>query len=202
QLEAIENQIRDAESKGASIVLGGSRNKESRVFPPTIVTELNENMSIARDESFGPVVTVNKFKTEQEAIELANDSPFGLSASVWSADLERAERVARSLLTGNVSINNVLATQTNSGLPFGGVKDSGFGRYRGSFGLHAFSNVKSLVIDKQSPKTELNWYPYSRKKLELFSELMAVAFSGKPFALLRTAVAGLRLERLAKKNRL
>ena len=202
QVEAIEDQINDAKAKGAEIVFGGGRNEKSRVFPPTIVTKLNESMKIAGDETFGPVVTVSKFKTEQEAIDLANDSPFGLSASVWSADLERAERVARRLVTGNVSINNVLATQANSGLPFGGVKDSGFGRYRGSFGLHAFSNVKSLVIDRQSPRTELNWYPYSRKKFELFNELLAAAFGAKPFALLRTALAGMRLERLAKKHRL
>ena len=147
----------------------------------TVVTGL-KTAEIVYDESFGPVVTVGKFRTEQEAIDLANDSPFCLSASVWSADLERAERVARSIVTGNVSINNVLATQANSGLPFGGVKDSGFGRYRGSFGLHTFSNIKSIVVDKQSSKIELNWYPYSRRKFELFNELMAAAFGGNILA--------------------
>jgi len=202
QIETIEDQLSDVQSRGGKIACGGGRNGKSHVFPPTVVTGLDNGMKIVYDETFGPVVTVGKFKTEQEAIELANDSPFGLSASVWSADLERAERVARSIITGNVSINNVLATQANSGLPFGGVKDSGFGRYRGSFGLHTFSNVKSLVIDKQSSKPELNWYPYSKRKFELFNELMAAAFGGKPFSLLRTAVAGLKLEILARKNRL
>lgn len=202
QIEEIEDQISDAKTKGGTIACGGQRAGKSHVFPPTVVTGLKDGMKMIYDESFGPVVTVGKFRTEQEAIDLANDSPFGLSASVWSADLKRAERVARSIVTGNVSINNVLATQANSGLPFGGVKDSGFGRYRGSFGLHTFSNVKSIVVDKQSSKIELNWYPYSRRKFELFNELMAAAFDGKPFSLLRTAVAGLKLEFLAKKNRL
>ena len=202
QIETIEDQISDARAKGGTVACGGTRSGKSHVFPPTVVTDLKDGMKIAWDETFGPVVTVSRFATEQEAIDLANDSPFGLSASVWSADLERAERVARSLVTGNVSINNVLATQANSGLPFGGVKDSGFGRYRGPFGLHTFSNVKSLVIDKQSAKSELNWYPYSRKKFELFNELMAAAFGGKPFALVRTAMAGLKLELLARKHRL
>ncbi len=202
QIEEIEDQIADAVEKGGRVECGGRREKGSHVLPPTIVTGLQNSMKIAYDESFGPVVTVSPFKTEEEAIAMANDSPFGLSASVWSADLERAERVARRIVTGNVSINNVLATQANSGLPFGGVKDSGFGRYRGPFGLYTFSNVKSIVVDKQSSKTELNWYPYSKRKLELFNELMAAAFSGKPFALLRTAAVGLKLELLARKNRL
>ena len=202
QIEEVEEQIADAKARGGHIACGGEREGKSHVFPPTVVTELESGMKIIYDETFGPVVTVGKFKTEQEAIELANDSPFGLSASVWSADLERAERVARSLVTGNVSINNVLATQANSGLPFGGVKESGFGRYRGPFGLHTFSNVKSIVVDKQNGKIELNWYPYSKRKFELFNELIDVAFSGKPFALARTALAGLKLELLARKNRL
>ncbi|MFO7973717.1 MAG: aldehyde dehydrogenase family protein [Candidatus Hydrogenedentota bacterium] len=202
QIEEIEEQLADAKAKGGHIVCGGQREGKSHVFPPTVVTELESGMKIVYDETFGPVVTVGKFKTEQEAIDLANDSPFGLSASVWSADLERADRVARAIVTGNVSINNVLATQANSGLPFGGVKASGFGRYRGSFGLHTFSNVKSIVVDKQNGKIELNWYPYSKRKFQLFNELMSVAFSGKPFSLLRTAWAGLKLELLAKKHRL
>jgi acyl-CoA reductase-like NAD-dependent aldehyde dehydrogenase len=202
QIEEIEEQISDAKAKGGNIACGGQREGKSHVFAPTVVTGLENGMKIVYDESFGPVVTVGKFKTEQEAINLANDSPFGLSASVWSADLQRAERVARAIVTGNVSINNVLATQANSGLPFGGVKESGFGRYRGSFGLHTFSNVKSIVVDKQSSKIELNWYPYSQRKFELFNDLMVAAFSGKPFSLIRTALAGLKLELLARKNRL
>ncbi|MEA3366016.1 MAG: aldehyde dehydrogenase family protein [Candidatus Hydrogenedentes bacterium] len=202
QIEGVESQIADAKAKGATIVCGGQREDQSHVFPPTVVTNLDKSMKIIADETFGPVVTVESFKTEQEAIELANASPFGLSASVWSADLVRAERVARSIVTGNVSINNVLATHANAGLPFGGVKDSGFGRYRGPWGLHTFSNIKSMVVDKQGPRIELNWYPYSKRKLELFHELMEAAFSGKPLSLLRTALVGLKLELLTRKNRL
>jgi hypothetical protein len=147
-------------------------------------------------------VTVTKFRTETEPVRMANDSPFGLMASVWSADMGRAQRVARALEAGSVSINNALATHANSGLPFGGVKQSGFGRYRGEHGLHAFCNVKSVVIDWQSPRIELNWYPYGKEKYALLSRMIDHFFSGKPFSFLRTLVIGLQLERLSWKRRL
>jgi len=133
---------------------------------------------------------------------LANESPYGLSASVWSADLERADRVARALETGNVSINSVLATQGNSALPFGGTKDSGFGRYKSFFGLYSFCNVKSVLVDTQSSKVELNWYPYSKEKYELFSQLLTALYGGGPLGLIKTALIGLKLERLGRKRRL
>ena len=202
QIAEVEEQIADAKAKGARIVCGGERRGNSHLYPPTIVTGTNDSMRIVQDETFGPVITVTKFTTEDEAIALANNSNLGLSASVWSTDIERAKRVARHLVTGNVSINNVLATQGNSGLPFGGCKDSGFGRYRGRFGLESFSNIKSILVDRQSSKLEVNWYPYSREKYALFEELLESAFGGGAFSLIKTVIAGLKLEALARKKRL
>lgn len=202
QIQTIEGQLEDARAKGARIVCGGSREPGSHVFPPTIVADATHSMSITLEETFGPVVTVTRFRTEDEAVELANDSPFGLSSSVWSADIERATRVARRLVTGNVSINNVLATQASSALPFGGAKQSGFGRYRGVFGLHTFSNIKAVVIDRQSGKSEMHWYPYSRLKYSLLGKLMEALFNGGPLGIVKAAWYGLRLELLARKERL
>jgi acyl-CoA reductase-like NAD-dependent aldehyde dehydrogenase len=202
QIEEIEAQLADAKAKGAEVVVGGGRIGDSHVIPPTIVVNVDDTMAIAKDETFGPVVTVGRFKSEDEAVAWANDSPFGLSASVWSADLERADRVARRIVTGNVSINSVLATQANCGLPFGGIKDSGFGRYRGPFGLHSFSNIKSVLIDKQSSKPEMYWYPYSKTKYEMLKKLMDALFGGGPLGLLKAAVLGMKLESMAKRERL
>jgi len=200
QIDTVEEQMADAREKGAPVIAGGTR--DGHLVAPTIVVDVNNTMSVLTEETFGPVMTVSRFKTEEEAVRLANDSPYGLSASVWSADLDRADRVARALETGNVSINNALATQGNGALPFGGVKDSGFGRYKGALGLYSFCNIKSIMVDKQNSKIELNWYPYSREKYRYFSKLIDVAFQGGIVNLIKTALIGLRLELLARKHRL
>lgn len=202
QIETVERQVAEAHKKGAQIVTGGRRTAGTLSFAPTIIANVDHKMSVASEETFGPVIAVAKFKTEEEAIALANDSPYGLSASVWSADLERADRVTRAIETGNVSINNVLATQGNSALPFGGIKDSGFGRYKGPFGLYSFCNIKSVMVDKQSSKVELNWYPYSKQKYELFSRLVDAMGEGGLLGLLKCAWIGLRLELLCRRRRL
>lgn len=202
QIREIEEQLGEARSRGARIVTGGARSGNSHVLPPTIIADVERDMKIQWDESFGPVVTVRKFRTEDEAISMANDSPFGLASSVWSADMDRAVRVARRLVTGNVSINNVLATQANAGLPFGGLRDSGFGRYRGKIGLHAFSNIKSVLIDRMNGRLEAYWYPYSRTKLTLLSRILDTLYTGGPLAILRILGPFLKLEGLNKRNRL
>ena len=202
QIREIEAQLAEARTRGAKILTGGARSGNSHVFPPTIITEVERDMKIQWDESFGPVVTIRKFGSEDDAVAMANDSPFGLASSVWSADLARAERVARRLVTGNVSINNVLATQANSALPFGGLRDSGFGRYRGKIGLHAFSNSKSVLIDRMSGRLEPYWYPYSGTKLELLIRMLTTLYTGGPLAFLRILGPFLKLERLNRRNRL
>jgi len=173
QIDIVMEQIEDARSKGATIVTGGNRIGTSHEIEPTVITGITDEMMIAQDETFGPVVTVQKFSSEAEAIVMSNDTPYGLSASVWTADAARAERIARAIDTGNVSINNVLATQANPGLPFGGTKQSGFGRYKGHEGLLSFSNTKSVMFDKQGNHLEFYWYPSSKGKYAHFSELVA-----------------------------
>jgi acyl-CoA reductase-like NAD-dependent aldehyde dehydrogenase len=201
QLEKVEDQVNDALSKGATVHIGGKRTDDASDFPPTLITDIDDSMKIAQEETFGPVLTVQPFNTEEEAIRLANDSPYGLSASVWSRDIERATRVARAIETGNVSINNVLATQGNSALPFGGTKDSGFGRYKGPHGLHSFSNIKSIMIDSGS-KYEPHWFPYTKEKYVLFSKLLDAVYDGGPFWLIKTLLVGMKLEAHVKKNKL
>jgi acyl-CoA reductase-like NAD-dependent aldehyde dehydrogenase len=201
QLETIEAQLAEAVAEGAQILCGGQRTNGSMYFPPTLVVDVHHGMKLMREETFGPVLAVMAFETEAEAIALANDSPYGLSASVWSADLARAERVARQLKVGNVSINNVMLTEANPALPFGGIKASGFGRYKGVWGLETFCNLKSVLIDSQNGKIEANWFPYTPERYRLFSQLTAALFSAQK-SLLKTLLTGLKLESQAQKEKL
>lgn len=202
QIQTIEAQLAEARERGGKIVTGGAREPGSHVFPPTIVTDVERDFTVQWDESFGPVVTVTRFKTEDEAVAMANDSPFGLASAVWSGDIDRAVRVAHRLVTGNVSINNVLATQAHAGLPFGGLRESGFGRYRGKVGLHAFSNIKSILVDRNSGRLEPYWYPYSPEKLGLLTRIMDALFGGGLLAIPKTLLATLKLELLNRKRRI
>jgi len=201
QIERIESQLQEAVAEGAKILSGGTREKDSRYFPPTLVTDVHHGMKLMHEETFGPILAIMPFETEEEAIALANDSPYGLSASVWSADLSRAERVARQLKVGNVSINNVMLTEANPALPFGGVKASGFGRYKGVWGLETFCNLKSVLMDSQNGKIEANWYPYTQPRYQLFTQLIGALFSRQK-SLLKTVLTGLKLESLAQKEKL
>jgi len=141
----VESHIRDAQSKGAKIVLGGKRHPlGGRFFEPTILTDVTTQMLVAREETFGPVAPLFRFKTEAEALALANDTEFGLAAYFYGRDIARVWRVAEALESGIVGINTgIISTEV---APFGGVKESGLGREGSKYGIEEFLEIKYLCF--------------------------------------------------------
>jgi phenylacetaldehyde dehydrogenase len=144
QRSRIESLLETGRQEGAEFVVGGVRPDIDNGYyvAPALLTGVKNEMRVAQEEFFGPVVVVEVFDEEDEAIELANGTPFGLYDYVWTADAVRGYRVARQLRSGNVGINTV---QRNHEAPFGGFKMSGVGRDGGVFGLHAYSELQSIV---------------------------------------------------------
>lgn len=142
--DRVEQIVQSARDEGASIACGGERPDIATGFyvAPTLVTGATNQMTVAREEIFAPVITVIPFETEEEAVAIANDTPYGLTDYVFSADAGRAMGVAKRLRAGSVAINTV---QQHQDAAFGGFKHSGIGRDRGSFGLHAYSEMQSIT---------------------------------------------------------
>ncbi|OHV06935.1 aldehyde dehydrogenase family protein [Mycobacterium talmoniae] len=173
QLQIVERHVTDAVERGASPVTGGKRTSEGLFFEPTVLTDVDHSMLCMREETFGPTLPVMKVRDEEEAIRLANDSPYGLAASVWSGSAERADRVARRLETGAVNINSALTATMLLVLPMGGWKSSGVGgRNGGAAGILKFCRQQAIVSERFRLKSEPFWYPYVPRTSRLQARLM------------------------------
>ena len=173
QLEIVERHVQDARDKGARVLTGGKRTGQGLIYEPTVLVDVDHTMQCMRDETFGPTIPVMKVSSESEAIRLANDSPYGLSGSVWTGDQERGVRIARQLETGSVSVNNAMATIFNFPLPFGGWKTSGIGmRFGGAEGMLKYCRSQAVSTEKLHLSSEIHWYPYTKGKVKLQSRLV------------------------------
>jgi succinate-semialdehyde dehydrogenase/glutarate-semialdehyde dehydrogenase len=159
QLERVESHIDDARARGARILLGGRPIKGPGYFyEPTVVVDVDHSMALMREETFGPVLPIMKVASEDEAVRLANDIPYGLDASVWTRSKDRARRIARQLEVGTVVLNDHLINYTIPDLPFGGTRHSGFGRVHGREGLREFVRPKAWVEDRLALPREPYWF--------------------------------------------
>jgi acyl-CoA reductase-like NAD-dependent aldehyde dehydrogenase len=158
QVHIVEAQIADAVSRGAIVETGGQRlpsSNDSVYFPPTLISNVDHGMKIMTEETFGPVACIMEVHDVEEAIRRANDSEFGLNASVWTTDINRGIAVAKRIQAGNVCINDCILNAGVHGLPFGGIKQSGVGSRHGSeHGLRAFCYTQSMMIEPRKRRRE------------------------------------------------
>lgn len=149
ELERTKAHIADAVAKGAKVIYGGNMRPDlgPLFFEPTFIVDVDHSMDIMREETFGPVMPIMKVKDVDEAIRLANDSKYGLSGSVFTKDLKRAEQIALQMNTGDVSVNRAQYVSGTPGLPMGGQKESGLGRRNGEEGLLKYTASQSILLD-------------------------------------------------------
>jgi len=162
QLRVVEAQMEDAVAHGARVLAGGSRLPElgKNFYAPTVLADVTHGMSIMREETFGPVLPVMAFDSDEAAVKLANDSEYGLAASVWTRDRARGERLARRIQAGTVMVNDVVSYFGISEAPHGGVKSSGIGRAHGRSGLEEMTRLKYVDSDLMPGMKKVWWYGY------------------------------------------
>jgi succinate-semialdehyde dehydrogenase/glutarate-semialdehyde dehydrogenase len=190
QVEIVKRHLDDARAKGAKVLAGG----EVKVYPdggrfvqPTVLTSVTQDMAIMRDETFGPMLPIMTFRTEEEAVRLANDSPYGLSAYVFTRDKTKADTIANQLLAGTVMHNDTLYTHAAPETPWGGVKASGLGRVHGKHGLRDLCEVRHVNLERFNFPA-FWFYPYSAKAYRLgrrvYGTLIGTSLSARLKALL------------------
>jgi succinate-semialdehyde dehydrogenase/glutarate-semialdehyde dehydrogenase len=194
QLGVIREQLRDAQEKGARIVYGGKT--EGLFMEPTILVDVDHSMKVMIDETFGPVIPIMKVDDERHAIQLANDSIFGLGAYVWSRDEQRAQRVAEQLKVGVVNINDTLAHYAVAELPFGGVKKSGNARTHGKEEVMQFTQPRSWAVGPPPLPFDPVTLVRDNSRYELGKAMLHLSFGVTPEQRLRPVT-----ERLSKEGR-
>lgn len=185
QLHIVEEHVRDAVERGARVVTGGGRPKHATsqegsghanshqgfFHEPTVLTGVDHEMKVMREETFGPLLPLMTFKTEDEAVRLANDSVFGLTASVWTRDIARGQRLAARIEAGTVMVNEVLYTHGIAQAPWGGVKQSGLGRTHGRLGLLEMVAPHHVHTNRLARLPDVWWFSYTPQAAALFRSL-------------------------------
>ena len=177
QKDIVRRHVDEALAAGARVATGGKPTGVGTFFEPTVLVDVEQSMSCMTEETFGPTLPVVKVADEAEAIRLANDSVYGLSATVWTRDKDRGERVARQLDVGAVNINDTLTNTSICAIPMGGWKQSGIGaRHGGAGGLLKYCRQQAITVPRipTQPK-ELHWYPASPRKVKFALGLMRAA---------------------------
>jgi acyl-CoA reductase-like NAD-dependent aldehyde dehydrogenase len=179
QLEIVEEHVTDAVERGATVLTGGRRSDLKGLFyQPTVIAGVNQSMTIMQEETFGPVLPVMTFKTDDEAVRLANDSSYGLTASVWTKNINRGRRIAEKIQAGTVMVNEVLYTHGIAQTPWGGIKDSGYGRTHGRTGLLELVTPRHIHVNRITFLPDIWWFRYTSQASKLFRGLATYFTTG------------------------
>jgi len=172
QVETIDEHVRDAVAKGAKVLVGGhQREGEGRFFEPTVLVDVDHSMRIMTEETFGPTLPIMKVADAEEALRLANDSPYGLQASVWTRDVQKGEALARRVEAGVVCVNDAQVNYTALNLPMGGWKASGLGTRHGAAGVRKYTKTQSLLVTRLAPKRDVHMFPYTKGRTRALQRL-------------------------------
>ena len=168
QMELIARHVDDARKAGAKVLVGGhAREGAGDFYEPTVLVDVDHSMTAMTEETFGPTLPIMKVASADEAIRLANDSPFGLAASVWTKDAARGEEIARRVEAGAVCVNDAQLNYLVLELPMGGWKTSGMGQRHGAQGIRKYARQQSLLITRLAPKRDLHMFPYKARTTNL-----------------------------------
>ena len=177
QLEIIDAHVRDAIAKGARVLTGGHPRREGgRFYEPTVLVDVDHTMDCMREETFGPTLPIMRISDVAEGIALANDSPYGLQASIWTRDRARGEELARRLEAGVVCVNDAQVNYFALNLPMGGWKASGIGTRHGAGGIRKYCRSQSLLVTRLAPKREIFMFPYRPIRTRLLRGLYRVLY--------------------------
>lgn len=153
-LQTLDHQVKESVAQGANVLTGGRRlEREGFFYAPTILTDVKPSMPVMREETFGPVAPITVVSDDAEAIEAANESEFGLGASIWTSNPGRGEELARHVNAGIVTVNNVVVSDPR--VPFGGIRKSGIGRELSRYGLLEFMNIKTVRVHEKTPESAM-----------------------------------------------
>ncbi|HWW75254.1 MAG TPA: aldehyde dehydrogenase family protein [Pyrinomonadaceae bacterium] len=204
QFRVVEEHVREAVERGARVLAGGGRargcSERGWFHEPTVLSNVDHTMAVMREETFGPVLPLMTFRTEDEAVRLANDSPFGLTASVWTRSIKRGRRVASRIEAGTVMVNEVLYTHGIAQTPWGGVKQSGLGRTHGRLGLLEMVAPHHVHVNRLALLQDVWWFSYTPGAAALFRSLARRFATG---SLLQTLlISPQMLSRLRERRRL
>ena len=177
QVDTVSEHVEAAKAAGARVLVGGhSRTDKGQYYEPTVLVDVDHSMAAMTEETFGPTLPIMKVADADEAVRLANDSPFGLAASVWTKDAARGEAVARRVEAGAVCVNDAQINYLALELPMGGWKESGLGVRHGAPGIRKYTRQQALLVTRIAPKKDLHMFPYKARTTRMLGGLVKLLY--------------------------